>query len=60
MCPCFSIYNYSSPKRDAIESLFEKVAYDPKKLENYGLHYWFQERESVFFFSEKGAVSNFF
>jgi hypothetical protein len=36
------------------------VGYGPKKLENYGLHYSFQERESVFFFSEKGVVSNFF
>ena len=45
----------------AIESLFEKVDYDPKKLENYRLHYWFQERYSVcLFFSEKGAMSNFF
>ena len=46
----------------AITSLFEKVSYDPKKLENYRLHYWFQERESVcfFFFLKRGGWVIFF
>ena len=34
----------------ATKTLFEKVGYDPNKLENYGLHYWFQEREPMCLF----------
>ena len=63
--PCFPIY--TSPKMGATKTLFEKVGYNTNKLENYGLHYWFQGHESMcLFFSKRRrwviwwAVSNFF